>query len=77
MKIVNGKWVDDDDNRVDNFNVSQLLEIGEKVKAVYGEQITYDRINLISSIIKLTGKEERELSFLLEQEGVISKLTGY
>jgi len=77
MKIVNGKWVDDDDNRIDNFNVSQLLEIGEKVKAVYGEQITYDRINLISSIIKLTGKEERELSFLLEQEGVISKLTGY
>jgi hypothetical protein len=77
MKIVNGKWVDDDNNRVDNFNVSQLLEIGEKVKAVYGEQITYDRINLISSIIKLTGKEERELSFLLEQEGVISKLTGY
>lgn len=77
MKIVNGKWVDDDDNRVDNFNVSQLLEIGEKVKAVYGEQITYDRINLISSIIKLTGKEERGLSFLLEQEGVISKLTGY
>jgi hypothetical protein len=77
MKIVNGKWVDDDNNRVDNFNVSQLLEIGEKVKAVYGEQITYDRINLISSIIKLTGKEERGLSFLLEQEGVISKLTGY
>jgi hypothetical protein len=77
MKIVNGKWVDDDNNRVDNFNVLQLLEIGEKVKAVYGEQITYDRINLISSIIKLTGKEERGLSFLLEQEGVISKLTGY
>lgn len=77
MKIVNGKWIDDNQNPVDNFNVSELLEIGEKVKAVYGNEITYDRINLISSIRKLTGTEEKDLAYLLEQEGVISKLVGY
>jgi hypothetical protein len=77
MKIIQGRWVDDNNNSVDNFNVSELLEIGEKVKAVYGNNITYNRINLISSMQKLTTKEESELVSLLDQDGMISKLTGY
>ena len=77
MKIINGRWVDDSNNPVDNFNVTQLLEIGQKVKAVYGEKITYDRINLMSSIRRLTLKEESELACLLNQEGIISKMSRY
>ncbi len=77
MKIINGRWVDDHNNPVDNFNVSQLLEIGRNVKAVYGEKITYDRINLMSSIRRLTGKEESELAYVLKENGVLSKLAGY
>jgi hypothetical protein len=77
MKIINGRWVDDSNNPVDNFNVTQLLEIGQKVKALYGEKITYDRINLISSIRRLTGREEGQLASLLEQEGIISKMSRY
>jgi hypothetical protein len=77
MKIINGRWVDDSNNPVDNFNVTQLLEIGQKVKALYGEKITYDRINLISSIRRLTGREEGQLAYLLEQEGIISKMSRY
>jgi hypothetical protein len=77
MKIVEGKWVDDNNNPVDNFNVSKLLEIGRNVQAVYGENITYDRISVISSISRLTNKEESDLAYLLEQEGMLSKLAGY
>jgi hypothetical protein len=77
MKIINGKWQDDNENPINNFNVSELLEIGQKVKAVYGDNITYDRINLISSIRRLTSKEESSLAYLLEQEASISKLAGY
>ena len=77
MKIINGRWVDDNNNPVDNFNVSKLLEIGRNVQAVYGENITYDRISVISSISRLTNKEESDLAYLLEQEGMISKLAGY
>ena len=77
MKIINGRWVDDSNNPVDNFNVTQLLEIGDKVKALYGKKITYDRINLISSIRRLTGREEGELASLLNQEGIISKMSRY
>jgi hypothetical protein len=77
MKIINGKWQDVNEDPVDNFNVSQLLEIGRNVQAVYGEEITYDRISLISSIGRLTDKEESSLAYLLEQEGMLSKLAGY
>ena len=77
MKIINGKWQDVNEDPVDNFNVSQLLEIGRNVQAVYGENITYDRISVISSISRLTNKEESGLAYLLEQDGAISKLAGY
>ena len=77
MKIINGKWQDVNEDPVDNFNVSKLLEIGRNVQTVYGEEITYDRISLISSIGRLTNKEESSLAYLLEQEGMISKLAGY
>ena len=77
MKIINGKWQDVNEDPVDNFNVSKLLEIGRNVQTVYGENITYDRISVISSISRLTNKEESSLAYLLEQEGMISKLAGY
>jgi hypothetical protein len=77
MKIINGKWQDVNQDPVDNFNVSELLEIGKNVQALYGEKITYDRITLMSSIRRLTSKEEGSLAYLLEQEGAISKLAGY
>jgi len=77
MRIIEGKWVDDNNNPVDNFNVSQLLEIGRNVKVLYGEKITYDRINLMSSLRKLTFKQESDLAYLLDQDGAISKLAGY
>tara|TARA_R110000868_G_scaffold25451_3_gene99478 strand:- start:1064 stop:1297 length:234 start_codon:yes stop_codon:yes gene_type:complete len=77
MKIINGKWVDDNDNPVNNFNVSELLEIGRKVKVMYGKNITYDRIALVSYIRKLTRTEEEDLTYVLSQDGVLSKLAGY
>lgn len=77
MKIINGKWQDDNEDPVDNFNVSKLLEIGRNVQALYGDNISYDRISLISSINRLTDKEESGLAYLLEQEGMLSKLAGY
>lgn len=77
MKIINGKWQDGNENPVDNFNVSQLLEISKNVSALYGKEISYDRINLVSSISKLTSREESDLAYLLERDGMLSKLAGY
>jgi hypothetical protein len=78
MRVVNGKWVDKYDDPVDNFNSSQLIEIGKKVKVMYGENITSTRIDIISSIITLTEKEESSLAHLLNRDDVsFSKLAGF
>ncbi len=77
MKLINGRWMDDNGASIDHFNISSLIEIGKKVTALYGENITYDRINLVCNIDKLSSSEESGLASLLEQQGMISKLAGY
>jgi hypothetical protein len=77
MKIENGKWVDQYGDPVTVFNFNELKEIAEKVEAVYGDNITYNRIELISSIKSLSEQEESSLAYLLTQDVNISKLAGY
>lgn len=78
MRVVNGKWQDNNGQPVDHFNAPQLMEIGQKVKAVYGEDITCSRIELVSSIINLSEKEERSLAHLLNRDDVsFSRLAGF
>lgn len=77
MKVVNGKWQDKHGDPIDHFNVSELIKIGQKVKAVYGEEITSNRIELISSISNLSEREESSLAHLLTSDVSISKLAGY
>jgi len=77
MKIENGKWRDQYGDPVTVFNFNELKEISEKVEAVYGENITYNRIELISSIKDLSEKEENGLAQLLNSDYNISKLAGY
>jgi hypothetical protein len=77
MKIINGRWVDDNEQPIDNFNVSELLEIGDNLKNMYGEDITYSRINLVSAIKSLTPQQEDDLAYILSQDGLMAKLAGY
>ena len=76
MKVVNGKWQDQHGNPVNDFNVKELIEIGQKVKAVYGDDITSNRIDIISNLTKLSEKEENGLNHLLSSEVNIAKLAG-
>jgi hypothetical protein len=78
MRVVNGKWQDQYGGPVDHFNAPQLMEIGQKVKAMYGEQISSSRIELISSIVTLTEREESSLAHLLNRDDVsFSRLAGF
>jgi hypothetical protein len=77
MKIIDGKWQDDLGEPVTVFNYNKIKEIGNNLVNLYGEDITYSRINLISTIKQLTPKEEKDLAYVLSQEGAISKLAGY
>ena len=77
MKIVNGRWVDNNEQPVDNFNVSELLEIRENVKKIYGKDITYSRIELVSAIKSLSIEQENSLAYILNNSKLMSKLAGY
>jgi hypothetical protein len=77
MKVINGKWQDQYGEPIDHFNASELMEIGQKVKAVYGDNITSNRIDLISRLNHLSEKEENGLNYLLSSDVNIAKLAGY
>lgn len=77
MKIVNGKWQDTNGDPVTVFSYDKVKEIGNNLVNLYGEDITYSRINLISTIKQLTPKQEEDLVYVLSQEGAIAKLAGY
>jgi hypothetical protein len=74
MQIINGRWVVDDNlTPVDDTTCSKLLELGKKVQSIYGENITYDRIKLISQLNSLQDTDERVLNRIIE-EGHIAKI---
>jgi hypothetical protein len=77
MKVINGKWQDQYGEPIDHFNAPKLMEIGQKVKAVYGDDITSNRIDLISRLNHLSEKEENGLNYLLSSDVNIAKLAGY
>ena len=77
MKIVNGKWQDDLGEPVTVFSYNKMKEIGNNLVNLYGEEITYSRINLISTIKTLTPKQEDDLAYVLSSKDGISKLAGY
>jgi hypothetical protein len=77
MKIVNGKWQDQHGDPITVFSYDKMREIGNNLVSIYGEDITYSRINLISTIKTLTPKQEDDLAYVLSQEGGIAKLSGF
>ena len=77
MKIVDGRWVDNNEQPIDNFNITELLEIGENVKKMYGEDITYSRIELVSAIKNLSPEQEDSLAYILSNDVLMSKLAGF
>jgi len=75
MRIVNGRWVDNNFNPIDERSCSQLLQLGQQVKSIYGNDITHDRIRLVSQLNDLKNNDERILSRLID-EGHLNKLIG-
>ena len=69
--------MDEDGNSVTELNYGKLKKIGENLSTLYGEDITYSRIDLLTTITSLTAKQEKDLVHVLNQDNLISKLAGY
>lgn len=75
MKIVDGKWVDEYQDPIDNFNFKKFKELSSKVYSIYGSKITYDRIEVISSLGELNHKQEVVLNKILDTNKVLIALS--
>ena len=77
MKIINGRWQDANGEPVTELNYSKLKKIGDNLSTLYGKDITYSRIDLLTTITSLTSKQESDLAYVLSNDSAISKLAGY
>lgn len=76
MKIQNGKWVNDFEESLSKFEMKELIELGQRVKSVFGEDITYDRIEIINSLSsEKNEKKETILNYLLQNENVLKEIS--
>jgi hypothetical protein len=76
MKIINGRWVVDDNlTPIDERTSPAFVELGKKVESIYGDNITHDRIKLVSQLNDLNNQDERILLRLID-EGHLNKLIG-
>ena len=78
MTIVGGRWVADEQTEepITDFNSMHLKELGQKVAAIYGENITHTRIHIIERIQKLTEQQEEILAEILTDDRLFLKLAG-
>ena len=68
MKIVNGRWISSTGERINHFNFKDFKSLSDKVVCLYGNNITHDRIDLVSNFISLTAKEENTLNNLFKSK---------
>jgi hypothetical protein len=73
MKIVNGRWVDDNNNPIDERTSPAFLELGRKVRSLYGKNITYNRIKFVKELSSLSNKQEDALCLVFDNN-LIDKL---
>lgn len=68
MKIINGKWVDRYGEPINDLNYKEFKDISTRVSVMYNNNITYDRINIISALKCLNKTQEKNLTILVENE---------
>jgi len=73
MQIVNGRWVDTDEAPVDHFNFHKLQKIRESLSTFYGSDINYDKINLLSFLLR-EGGNEGKLCNVLNNKKILDEL---
>ena len=77
MKILNGRWVNDKEDPIDYFETKKIKSLGKSIKSIYGNKITYNRINIISSLHTLDEKIERAFANMIKDESLIKKLSDF
>jgi hypothetical protein len=68
MRIIDGKWVNDQGDPLSIFEAKEIKELGERVISLFGKNnITYNRINIVNSITKLSEEKEELVNSVLSE----------
>jgi hypothetical protein len=73
MQIVNGRWVDSNEDPISINNFEDFKKISQSLSTMYGNDITYDKINLMSYILR-DKTSEVKLNKIINNKEILDKL---
>jgi hypothetical protein len=73
MEIINGKWVSSSREPVNNFNYNEFKRLKDSLSTSFGEDITYDKINLMSYVLRDKDSVSK-LSKIVDNKEILNKL---
>lgn len=69
MRIINGRWIDEsDDSCINTFNFNKFKRVCSSINSLYGKGITYERIDIVCSLLQINEKEERNILEILKHK---------
>lgn len=78
MQVVNGRWVKDNEDPLDFHEAgAKIKALGEGVISVFGNDITYERINIIKILSEKNNVKEKVIDKILNDKELMNKLSGY
>ena len=49
-RLINGRWVSKDEKPLTPYEFKELKDFGDKLQVVYGNNITYDKIDIFRDL---------------------------
>jgi len=73
MEIINGRWVSSNKEPINNFNYNEFKVLKDSLSTSFGKEITYDKINLMSYILRDKDSASK-LSKIVDNKEILNKL---
>ena len=73
MELINGRWVSSNKEPINDFNYSEFKSLKDSLSTSFGKEITYDKINLMSYILR-DKDSANKLSKIIENKEILDKL---
>jgi hypothetical protein len=73
MELINGRWVSSNKEPINDFNYSEFKLLKDSLSTSFGKEITYDKINLMSYILR-NKDSANKLSKIVGNKEILDKL---
>jgi hypothetical protein len=73
MQIIEGKWVDSNEDPINHLNFNEFKKIKDSLSTMYDSNIDYDKINLMCFLMGKKGMEKKLCNIINDPE-IIGKI---